>query len=188
MTMRNLLVNTGLGRTLLALGCLLLALSGNSPSWQGSSTGYASYRSQVWGRWPSAGPTAPFGDAAGYRAVIDDLLRSGAILDEGMVYFDARLSSRYPTVEVRCADGQLRVKGFLRRGGVYVSGSATPQTVPDANLASSLMAFSRARYGRAEKFDGSTLDEALDTAIAAARRAASEHSFISDLFKRKARA
>ena len=56
---------------------VLLALSGNSPSWQGSATGYASYRSQVWGRWPTAGPTAPFGDAAGYRAVIDDLLRHG---------------------------------------------------------------------------------------------------------------
>jgi len=83
---------------------ILLALSGNSPSWQGSHTGYASYRSQVWGRWPTAGPTAPFGDAATYRSVIDDLLRSGAILDEGMVYFDARLSSRYPTVEVRVAD------------------------------------------------------------------------------------
>lgn len=83
---------------------VLLALSGNSPSWQGSATGYASYRSQVWGRWPTAGPTAPFGDAAGYRAVIEDLLRTGAILDEGMVYFDARLSSRYPTVEVRVAD------------------------------------------------------------------------------------
>ncbi|MDQ0373731.1 carboxylate-amine ligase [Cellulomonas humilata] len=83
---------------------VLLALSGNSPSWQGTSTGYASYRSQVWGRWPTAGPTAPFGNASGYRAVIDDLLRTGAILDEGMVYFDARLSSRYPTVEVRVAD------------------------------------------------------------------------------------
>ena len=83
---------------------ILLALSGNSPSWLGSNTGYASYRSQVWGRWPTAGPTAPFGDAEGYRSVIADLLRSGAILDEGMVYFDARLSSRYPTVEVRVAD------------------------------------------------------------------------------------
>ena len=83
---------------------VLLALSGNSPSWLGTTTGYASYRSQVWGRWPTAGPTAPFGDAAGYRAVIDDLLRTQTILDDGMVYFDARLSSRYPTVEVRVAD------------------------------------------------------------------------------------
>jgi carboxylate-amine ligase len=83
---------------------VLLALSANSPWWQGARTGYASYRSQVWGRWPSAGPTSPFGDAAGYRALVDDLLRTGAVLDRGMLYFDARLSERYPTVEVRVAD------------------------------------------------------------------------------------
>jgi len=83
---------------------VLLALSANSPAWQGGHSGYASYRSQVWGRWPTAGPTAPFGDAAGYRRAIDELLASGTILDDGMVYFDARLSAHYPTVEVRVAD------------------------------------------------------------------------------------
>ena len=40
---------------------LLLAVSANSPYWQGSDTGYASYRSQVWLRWPSTGPTEEFG-------------------------------------------------------------------------------------------------------------------------------
>ncbi|MCR6647603.1 MAG: glutamate--cysteine ligase [Cellulomonas sp.] len=83
---------------------VLLALSANSPAWQGVASGYASYRSQVWGRWPTAGPTAPFGDAAGYRALVESLLASGTILDDGMLYFDARLSQRYPTVEVRVAD------------------------------------------------------------------------------------
>jgi len=83
---------------------VLLALSANSPAWQGGHSGYASYRSQVWGRWPTAGPAGAFGDAAGYRQVIDELLASGTILDDGMVYFDARLSARYPTVEVRVAD------------------------------------------------------------------------------------
>lgn len=83
---------------------VLLALSANSPSWLGSSTGYASYRSQVWGRWPTSGATAPFGDAATYRGVVADLLRTGTVLDDGMIYFDARLSARYPTVEVRVAD------------------------------------------------------------------------------------
>ncbi|HEY0214949.1 MAG TPA: glutamate--cysteine ligase [Cellulomonas sp.] len=83
---------------------VLLALSANSPYWHGADTGYESFRSQVWGRWPTAGPTAPFGDAATYRDTVDDLVRSGTILDTGMVYFDARLSARYPTVEVRVAD------------------------------------------------------------------------------------
>jgi hypothetical protein len=85
-------------------------------------------------------------------------------------------------------DGQLLVKGRFGRGGALVSGSATPQNVGDANLASSLLAFSRARYGRNDKLDSSTLDEALDTAMAAARRASSEHSWLSDLLRRKARA
>jgi YbdK family carboxylate-amine ligase len=82
----------------------LLALSGNSPFWQGDDSGYASYRRQLMGRWPSSGPTELFGTAASYRAAIEQMLDTGAILDEGMVYFDARLSRRYPTIEVRVAD------------------------------------------------------------------------------------
>ena len=83
---------------------LLLALSSNSPFWQGHDTGYASFRTVIWGLWPTAGPSGPFGDAAGYDAAVADLVRSGAALDEGMVYFDARLSASYPTVEIRVAD------------------------------------------------------------------------------------
>lgn len=83
---------------------VLLALSANSPYYRGDDTSYASFRSQVWGRWPTAGPTAPFGDLGTYRKVVTDLLGSGTILDDGMVYFDARLSARYPTVEVRVPD------------------------------------------------------------------------------------
>ena len=83
---------------------MLLALSANSPFWQGEDSGYASFRSAIWGLWPTAGPSGPFTDAAGYDAAVADLVRSGAALDEGMVYFDARLSAKYPTVEVRVAD------------------------------------------------------------------------------------
>ena len=83
---------------------ILLALSANSPFWQGADTGYASFRSQVWGRWPTSGVTAPFGDATTYWRVVADLVSSGTILDEGMIYFNARLSPHYPTVEVRVAD------------------------------------------------------------------------------------
>ncbi|MER7548200.1 glutamate--cysteine ligase [Spirillospora sp. NPDC127506] len=82
----------------------LLALSANSPFWQGADTGYDSWRHQVWSRWPSSGPTELFGDAAGYRATVDALLATGALVDEGMIYFDARLSRHYPTVEIRVAD------------------------------------------------------------------------------------
>ena len=82
----------------------LLALSANSPYWMGVDSGYSSFRSQVWARWPTAGPTRQFGTPEVYHAAVDGLVGTGTILDQGMVYFDARLSASYPTVEIRVAD------------------------------------------------------------------------------------
>ncbi|MFF9283166.1 glutamate--cysteine ligase 2 [Streptomyces griseosporeus] len=83
---------------------VLSALSANSPFWQGRDTSYSSYRNRVWSRWPSAGPTEVFGSVEAYRQRVDDMVATGAILDEAMVYYDIRLSARYPTVEFRVAD------------------------------------------------------------------------------------
>ncbi len=82
----------------------LLALTGNSPFWQGGDSGYASYRTQVWSRWPSTGPYAPFGSPAAYHRTVAAMVASDTVLDAGMVYFDARLSAEHPTLEVRVAD------------------------------------------------------------------------------------
>jgi len=35
---------------------VLCALAANSPYWEGRDTGFDSYRTEVWARWPSAGP------------------------------------------------------------------------------------------------------------------------------------
>ena len=83
---------------------VLLAISANSPYAQGRDTGYASWRYQTWSRWPTHGTQEGFGDLASYRAVTERLVEWGAGLDDGMVYFDARLSQDYPTVEIRVAD------------------------------------------------------------------------------------
>ncbi|MFF9309813.1 MULTISPECIES: glutamate--cysteine ligase 2 [unclassified Streptomyces] len=83
---------------------VLLAVSANSPFWQGKDTSYDSYRSRVWDRWPSAGPTELFGSPERYHRLVADMVATGVILDEKMAYFDARLSERYPTVEVRVSD------------------------------------------------------------------------------------
>lgn len=83
---------------------VLLGLSANSPFWQGQDSAYASYRSRVWGRWPSAGPTEIFGSADRYHEQVRALVGTGVLRDKGMIYFDARLSHKYPTIEVRVAD------------------------------------------------------------------------------------
>ena len=83
---------------------VILALSANSPFWHGEDSGFASYRTQSLVRWPSWGPTDRFGSAAAYHRLVRDMVLSSVILDEGMVYFDARLAQHYPTVEIRAAD------------------------------------------------------------------------------------
>ena len=83
---------------------ILLALSANSPFWQGNDSSYASFRYQAWGRWPNSGPTEPFRTAQGYHQTLEQMVRTGTLLDTGMVYFDARLSEHYPTIELRIAD------------------------------------------------------------------------------------
>ena len=83
---------------------LLLALTANSAIYRNTDTGYASWRSVLWQRWPSAGPPPHFESSDEYDAVVRMLLYSGAMLDDGMVYWDVRPSSTFPTIEVRVAD------------------------------------------------------------------------------------
>lgn len=138
---------------------VLLALSGNSPFCQGEDTGYASWRAQVWKRWPTAGPTDAFGDAAGYRRVSDALLATGAALDEGMLYFDARPSRRYPTLELRVFDVCTDVADVVLLAGLgralvdtcavaWSAGEAVPEVRTDLLRAATWRA---SRYGIADR-------------------------------------
>ncbi|MEO3934718.1 glutamate--cysteine ligase [Micrococcaceae bacterium Sec7.4] len=89
---------------------VLIALSANSPYWNGAETGFESYRTQAWNRWPGSGPTMIFGSLPVYRRVVTRLVETGVLMDEGMVYFDSRLCRHHPTVEVRVADVCLRTE------------------------------------------------------------------------------
>lgn len=83
---------------------VLLAMSANSPFWRGADTSFASYRTMIWGRWPSAGPYPGFADHEDYQRLVDDLLAVGVIRDRHQVYWDLRLSDAHPTLEFRVAD------------------------------------------------------------------------------------
>jgi len=51
----------------------ILALTGSSPFHEGADTGYESYRTMWWSRWPTAGAPEPLGDAAAYTSLVEDL-------------------------------------------------------------------------------------------------------------------
>lgn len=82
----------------------LLALTGNSPYWNGLDSGYHSYRTQVWQRWPTARMPPTLADRADYDRLVDQLKASGTIDDPSYLYWYARPSVSYPTLEVRIAD------------------------------------------------------------------------------------
>ncbi|XXG07853.1 glutamate--cysteine ligase [Micromonospora sp. SH-82] len=83
---------------------VLQAVTANSPFSAGEDTGYASWRSIEWERWPSVAPTPYLLSHEHYERMIRQLISSGVMLDEGMLYWYARLSAKYPTVEIRLGD------------------------------------------------------------------------------------
>ncbi|OBG77184.1 MULTISPECIES: glutamate--cysteine ligase [unclassified Mycobacterium] len=82
----------------------LLALSANSPLYRNADSGFASWRSILWRRWPAAGPPPYFASPDEYDRAVAMLVDARVILDKGMVYWDVRPSADFPTVEVRVAD------------------------------------------------------------------------------------
>ncbi|MGQ0572585.1 MAG: glutamate--cysteine ligase [Pseudonocardia sp.] len=97
----------------------LLAISASSPYWRGRDSGYASYRSMVWSRWPTAGPPAHVESGAEYDAMVAELIASGTISDAGMVYFDIRPSAHVPTVELRVCDACPEVDDVVLVAGLF---------------------------------------------------------------------
>lgn len=131
----------------------LIALAANSPFWGGRDTGYASYRTELWRRWPMAGTPAPFADRAAYDALVDTLCRTGSIDDHARIYWDVRPSAKFPTVEFRVADVGLTVDDTIMVAGLVralvitaaAGAGAEPRPVrPELILAATWRA---ARYG-----------------------------------------
>jgi len=98
---------------------VLLALSASSPYWNGQDTGYASIRTTIWQRWPSAGSPGRLSSAAEYDQLVADLISSGVIADAKMAYFDVRPSSHAPTLELRVCDACPLVDDAVLVAGLF---------------------------------------------------------------------
>ncbi|MFI5972050.1 glutamate--cysteine ligase [Streptomyces sp. NPDC051452] len=96
----------------------LTAMGANSPLWEGHDTGFASWRTVVFGRWPVSGVPPRFADDTDYDVRARRLLGTGVISDIGQLYWQARLCERYPTVEVRCLDVQSRADDAVLFAGL----------------------------------------------------------------------
>jgi carboxylate-amine ligase len=134
----------------------LLAISANSPLAHDEDSGWASGRYPLWSRWPTANPPLDWPDATAYAASVDGAVRRGEALDPTGVYFYARLSPKYPTVEIRIADVGLTAEdavllaGLTRALVVTILAEAragvAPRPVRTALVVASLTAAARGGY------------------------------------------
>jgi carboxylate-amine ligase len=134
---------------------VILAVSANSPLWRGRDSRWESYRHQMFTRWPSATLPPVCDDAAAYDAALDRHISGGDAADASGVYWFARLSPRFPTVEIRIADTGLTVsdtvllaalcRALVATAVAEVAIGQPTRPAPEALLEKSLR--SAARYG-----------------------------------------
>jgi carboxylate-amine ligase len=85
---------------------LLLALSANSPYWQGRDTGLASARTPIFQAFPRVGIPRSFASYTDYVETIDQLLRCEAFPEPSFLWWDVRARPHFGTIELRVMDAQ----------------------------------------------------------------------------------
>ena len=130
---------------------VLLALSANSPFWQGVDTGYASYRFQVWQRWPTCGMPPPLTTRAELDELVQQLEAIDAVEDSTFLYWYVRPSARFPTLEFRPGDVCLTIDDTVALAGLvralaWTALGATDAPQPTAAVLDAAM-WRASRYG-----------------------------------------
>jgi carboxylate-amine ligase len=83
---------------------LMLALSANSPFWEGRQTGMQSSRTPVFRAFPRVGVPPHYGSWEIFSVRVEQMMRSGAIDDYTYLWWDVRPHPNLGTVETRIFD------------------------------------------------------------------------------------
>jgi carboxylate-amine ligase len=89
---------------------VLLALSANSPFWQGRDTGLASARTPLFQAFPRVGIPRAFADYEDWTSTVDLLVRCEAFPEPTFLWWDVRLQPKLGTIEVRIMDAQTKLE------------------------------------------------------------------------------
>ncbi|WP_117365819.1 glutamate--cysteine ligase [Natrarchaeobaculum sulfurireducens] len=85
---------------------VVLALSANSPFWNGFDTGLHSARAKIFEGLPNTGMPTYFEDFETFDRFERRMLETGSIEDRGELWYDVRPHTAHGTVELRAPDGQ----------------------------------------------------------------------------------
>ena len=138
---------------------ILRALTTNSPFWNGVDTGYASYRMELFDRWPTTGAPPALGTRKDYDELVELLVATEVVSDASKIYWDIRPSMRYSTVEYRVADvvpsiDEVVMLAGLSRALTRVGAAAVEAGVAVPDVSGEVLRAARwraARYGLSER-------------------------------------
>ncbi|WNM18159.1 carboxylate-amine ligase [Flavobacterium capsici] len=87
----------------------IFALSTNSPFWEGRNTGYKSFRTKVFDKFPRTGLPEYFDSVQAYDNFLDTLVKTNCIDNPKKIWWDLRLHPFYNTIEFRICDMSLTI-------------------------------------------------------------------------------
>src|SRR6478672_6193638 len=88
----------------------IYALSTNSPFWEGRQTGYKSFRTKVFDKFPRTGIPEPFESIEAYENYVKLLVKTNCIDNAKKIWWDLRVHPFFNTVEFRICDVPMTVE------------------------------------------------------------------------------
>ncbi|MFN5168267.1 MAG: carboxylate-amine ligase [Cyclobacteriaceae bacterium] len=95
------------------------ALSCNSPFWEGRNTGFKSFRTKVFDKFPRTGLPDYFSDWDDFKNYVNLLIKTGCIDNAKKIWWDVRVHPFFDTIEFRICDVPMRVEESIAIAALF---------------------------------------------------------------------
>lgn len=112
----------------------IFALSTNSPFWLGRNTGYKSYRTKVFDKFPRTGIPENFSSASEFDEYVALLVKTGCIDNGKKIWWDLRIHPVYSTLEFRICDVPMRLDETIALAAIMQAVIAKQYKLMQQNL------------------------------------------------------
>src|ERR1043165_2527399 len=119
----------------------IYALSTNSPFWEGRQTGYKSFRTKVFDKFPRTGIPEAFDSIESYESYVKLLVKTNCIDNAKKIWWDLRVHPFFNTVEFRICDVPMTVDETIALAALFQAVCAKLYKLRTQNL--NFMSYSR---------------------------------------------
>src|SRR5258706_16212939 len=99
----------------------VFALSANSPFWEGRNTGFKSFRTKVFDKFPRTGVPDYFNDWDDFKNYVNLLIRTKCIDNAKKIWWDVRVHPLFDTIELRFYDVPMLIEKTIAITAIFQS-------------------------------------------------------------------